>query len=122
MQLPDVNILLRAYNVDDPHHAEFRVYLESLLSGSTPFGMSDLVLSSFLRIATGRTSDGRAIFRHHSDIATAMAFATQIRTAPGWVRVEPGPSHWSIFESMCRDARTLLLGKLVPDAYFAALA
>ncbi len=47
-------------------------------------------------------------------------FCDQVLSAPNCVRVEPGARHWSIFSRLLRESAAG--SKLVPDAYFAALA
>lgn len=115
MQLPDVNVLLYAARRDAPDHNRYAEWLEDLLNGSEPYAISELVLSSFTRIATNRKA-----FQQPSTIEEALQFADQVREQPHCVRVQPGPRHWSIFSDLCRQVKAQ--GNLVPDAYFAALA
>jgi predicted nucleic acid-binding protein len=53
-------------------------------------------------------------------MAAALHFAETFRSPPNATRVQPGDRHWEIFSGLCRE--TGVRGKLVPDAYFAALA
>ena len=53
-------------------------------------------------------------------MAEGLEFADQVRSAPSTVPVAPGPRHWRIFGDLCRNANAK--GKLVPDAWLAALA
>ncbi len=52
MILPDVNVLVYAHRRDTPDHEAYRAWLESTLNGDAAYGMSDLVLSGFLRVVT----------------------------------------------------------------------
>ena len=52
VQLVDVNVLVYAHRKDAPDHERFRVWLEAWLDSDTAFGLSDLVLSGFLRVVT----------------------------------------------------------------------
>jgi toxin-antitoxin system PIN domain toxin len=113
--LPDVNILVYAHREDVPHHAECLKWLEGVINGDQAYGLSELVLSGFLRVATHPKVFGRP-----STIADAMAFSDQLRNRPNCVPVVPGPRHWDIFRKLCTDAGAK--GNLVPDAYLAALA
>jgi uncharacterized protein len=115
MILIDVNVLLYAHRDDAPDHSRFRAWLESVVSGDASFGMSDLVLSGFLRVATHRR-----VFNPPTPVSDALAFANAIREAPNRIPIEPGPRHWAIFAGLVRAAQAK--GGLVPDAYFAALA
>ncbi len=115
MFLFDVNILVYAHREDAPQHEAYREFLEKLINSEQAYGMADLVLSGFLRIVTHPR-----IFKPPSDMATALAFARQVRNRPNCVTVSPGPRHWKIFTRLCEKAG--VKGNLVPDAYFAALA
>ncbi len=115
MILPDVNVLVYAYREDTPRHTEYRDWLEEAISGDQAFGLSDLVLSGFLRVVTHRK-----VFTPPSPILHALEFAGTLRDHPNGVRITPGARHWEIFARLCREAG--VKGNLVPDAYLAALA
>jgi len=113
--LPDVNVLVYAHRRDAGRHDEYRAWLEEAISGPLPYGLSDLVLSGFVRVVTHPR-----VFRDPTPLADALSFVRAVRDRPGRVPVEPGPRHWSIFLDLCAESR--VRGNLVPDAYFAALA
>lgn len=115
MVLPDVNVLVYAHREDTAHHAGCREWLERLINGDASFGLSEWVLSGFLRVATHPK-----IFTQPSAIADALAFTEQLRSRPNCVAVTPGRRHWGIFRALCIEADAK--GNLVPDAYLAALA
>jgi uncharacterized protein len=115
MVLPDVNILVYAHRRDAPNHARFRQWLEGAINSDEAYGLSDLVLSGFLRVVTHPK-----VFNPPSPLDEALAFAAALRARPNCVRVAPGRRHWDIFVSLCR--RGGAHGNLVPDAYLAALA
>src|ERR1700730_10518091 len=52
MILIDVNVLVYAKRQDSPDHAKFRTWLEEIIRSDSVFGMSELVLSSVVRILT----------------------------------------------------------------------
>lgn len=52
MQLPDVNVLICAHREDAPEHERYAAWLQRLTTSDEPFALSDVVLSSFLRIVT----------------------------------------------------------------------
>ncbi len=54
MRLPDVNVLILAHREDAPDHELCAEWLRNLVEGEEPFALSELVLSSFLRIVTNR--------------------------------------------------------------------
>ena len=115
MILPDVNVLIYAFRGDAPRHAEFKAWLDDALKSDEAFGVSDFLLSGFLRIVTHPK-----IFRPPSTPAEALPFAEAFRLLPNAVLLSPGPRHWDIFSRLCRT--TNARGNLVPDAYLAALA
>jgi toxin-antitoxin system PIN domain toxin len=99
---------------DVPRHEEFRAWVEDAINSPRPYGVSDGVLASFLRIVTHPR-----VFKTRSDIKSAASFARMVRGQPNAVVVGPGPRHWDLFLELCgsADAR----GDLVADAYLAAL-
>lgn len=115
MLLIDVNVLVYAHREDASEHDKYLAWLSEVADGVQAYGMSDIVLSGFIRIVTHPR-----IFNSPSKISDAMDFANKLRNQPNCVRVSPGPRHWSIFEGLCRTSGTK--GNLVADAYLAALA
>ena len=115
MVLPDVNVLVYAHREDTPHHGGCRDWLEQLINGDAAFGLSEWVLSGFLRVTTHPK-----VFTRPSAVADALAFSEQLRSRPNCVPVAPGRRHWGIFRALCLDAGAK--GNLIPDAYLAALA
>jgi uncharacterized protein len=115
MLLPDVNVLVYAYRTDATDHARYRAWLNELAGGDAAFGVSDTVLSGFVRVVTHPR-----VFVDPSPLDHALQFATALREQPNAVPVRPGPRHWSIFGRLCRDAGAK--GNLVADAFLAALA
>ena len=115
MILPDVNVLVYAHRADTPRHHEYRSWLLELTNGNEAFGLSDQVLSGFLRVVTHPR-----VFADPSPLEQAVRFAEQLRGAANRVEIAPGARHWEIFLRLCRDAGAR--GNLVPDAWLAALA
>ena len=115
MVLPDVNVLVYAHRADVPQHAGCRDWLEKVINGDESFGLSELVLSGFVRVATHPK-----VFTKPSTLADAIMFTRQLRSRPNCVPVAPGIRHWEIFCALCAEAEAK--GNLVPDAYLAAMA
>lgn len=115
MRLADVTVLVAAFRADSPGHRTCRELVEAMVDGPLPYGVSDLVLSGFLRVATHPR-----VFDPPTPTAAALAFAEAYREAPNAVPITPGRRHWQIFTDLCRSAGAK--GNLVPAAYFAALA
>lgn len=115
MLLCDVNILVHAHRKDSSAHAPCRGWLESLINGDEAYGVSELVLSGFVRVVTHPK-----VFAKPSPLAEALAFTAQLRDQHNAVAIAPGPRHWDIFQRLC--LAHAVRGNLVPDAYLAALA
>lgn len=115
MLLADVNPLIYAHRPKSPRSLEHREWLEAALRGPEPFGVSELVCSSFLRIVTNHH-----VFIDPTPPDQALEFCAAVMTAPSTVPVRPGPRHWGLFTRLCRDVQAR--GNVVPDAYLAALA
>jgi len=113
--LCDVNVLVYAHREDALDHGRYAAWLEEALNSEQAYGLSELVLSRFIRIVTNR----RMV---HAPATTgeALAFANVLREQPNAVLLSPGHRHWDIFARLCRDAHAT--GNLIPDAYLAALA
>ncbi|MDA1277320.1 MAG: PIN domain-containing protein [Verrucomicrobia bacterium] len=115
MILCDVNVPVYAHREDAVDHTRYRQWLEEIIRNGQPYGLSDHVLSGFLRIVTHPR-----IFNPPSPIRPALDFALQVRDQPNRHAIVPGPRHWQIFSDLCQS--TPATGNLVPDAWFAALA
>ena len=115
MVLPDVNVLVHAHREESAHHVACYGWLERTMKADQAFALSELVLSSVLRIVTHP-----GIFTPPTPLDGALSFLSGLLVQEQAVVVSPGPRHWDIFSRLCRetDAR----GNLVTDAYFAALA
>ncbi len=115
MILMDVNVLVYAHREDTKDHGVYRDWLEGVLNSNVAYGVSDLILSGFVRVATHPK-----VFEQPSTLDVALAFAQQVRVAANAVVLSPGRSHWELFLQCSQqiDAR----GNDIPDAYHAALA
>ena len=115
MILPDVNVLLYAFRDDSLDHPRYRAWLDRLVNGHEPYGMSPQVLCSVARIATHPR-----IYVAPSRLEHALTFARVLVEQPHCSVVQPGARHFTIFDDLCRCAVTN--DNLVQDAWFAALA
>ncbi len=115
MILPDVNVLLYAFRADLPRHPVSKSWLDRVVLGDAPFGMSPQALSAVARIAT----NGR-VFNPPSPLEEAFEYCDNLLSQPHCEIVTPGPRHWAIFKRLCVEADAR--GPLVADAWFAALA
>jgi toxin-antitoxin system PIN domain toxin len=115
MRLPDVNVLIYAHREDAPEHDRYALWLKDLVAGPEPFALSDLVLSSFLRLVTNRR-----IFAPATPMDIALEFCHRLIRWPTSIIVRPRSEHWPIFVDLIRSAG--IQGAMVTDAYLAAVA
>lgn len=115
MLLCDVNVLVYAHKTGTADHSRYRRWLDELINSESAYGVSDQVLSGFIRVVTMPR-----LWDTPSTVRQALDFTTAVRSQPNAVVVRPGERHWDIFTSLCRH--TEVKGNLVPDAFLAALA
>lgn len=115
MICPDVNVLLYAFRRESDRHSEYRKWLADVMAGEEPVGVSELVLSGVVRIATNHR-----MYREPSLTTKVLDFCQALREAPAAVALRPGRNHWAIFDRLCRLPG--VTANIVPDAYHAALA
>jgi toxin-antitoxin system PIN domain toxin len=115
MRCVDVNVLVNAHRPEAPLHEQCRQWLDEARRDDQPLGISDVVLSGFLRVVTHPR-----VFREPTPLAVALNFSESVRTAPACTRLEPGERHWHIFTDLCREVDAK--GNLAPDAFLAAIA
>jgi hypothetical protein len=113
--LCDVNILVYAHKEGATEHEKYHSWLSDALNADEPFGVSDLVLSGFLRIVTHPR-----IYDRPSNWLDARNFAHAVRASDNAVPLAPGRRHWRIFEQLVEA--TGARGNALPDAYLAAMA
>ncbi len=115
MILIDVNVLVYAHREDAPGHGAYLEWLQEAVGSEAPYGISELVLSGFLRVVTHPR-----VFTVPSPMKEALAFALALRERVNCVLFSPGARHWEIFTKLCTTAG--VKGNRVADAYLAALA
>jgi toxin-antitoxin system PIN domain toxin len=113
MQLPDVNVLIYAHREDATEHERYAAWVRGLTEAPEPFGLSESVLASVIRIVTNPK-----IFDPPSPVKTAVGFCQHLVDWPRAVMLVPSRRHWDIFTGLCAHVQ----GPLVADAYLAALA
>jgi toxin-antitoxin system PIN domain toxin len=115
MLLPDVNVLIYAHRLESPEHDRYAEWLARLAQGPEPFGLSELGASGFVRIVTNPK-----IWQEPTTTEDALEFIARLRQRSNARLLTHGPASWGIFADLCVAARAR--GKLVADAYHAALA
>jgi toxin-antitoxin system PIN domain toxin len=115
VRVADVNVLIYAHRAESPDHPAYAAWVTALVDADEPFGFSELAASGFVRIVTNVR-----VFKQPTPLGVALRFIEEFYGRPTCVRLRPGPDHWAIFSRLC--AATAASGKLVADAYHAALA
>lgn len=106
---------MHAHRADSTQHGICRDWLRGTLAGDQALALSELVLSSVIRIVTHPR-----IFDPPSTIDEAVSFANDLRGHEHAIIVAPGNRHWEIFTRLIGEAG--VRANLVTDAYFAAIA
>ena len=115
MIIPDVSILIHAYNTESSRHAAAREWWERTLRLSRPVGLPWVTMLGFLRIMT-----------HRNILQNPMFPADAIRRIRSWLAaprvaiIGPGETHDQILFGLLEKLGTA--GNLTTDAHLAALA
>ena len=115
MILPDVNLLLHAYNRESPVHAHARRWWESLMNGTGSVGLAWVAILGFVRISTHRH-----IVTHPLSVESACATARSWLAQPQVSVLHPGNRHAEVLFGLLGSLGTA--GNLTTDAHLAALA
>jgi uncharacterized protein len=113
--IPDVNLLVYAYNSDAPFHQESKRWWEASLNGKERVGVTWVVLLGFLRLTTSR-----AVFLRPFEPAEALRLIRSWLERPQVQLTEPGPRHLAILEGLVTSLG--VAGRLTTDLHLAALA
>ncbi|MDT8392061.1 MAG: PIN domain-containing protein [Lentisphaeria bacterium] len=115
MIVPDVNLLVYAYNSDAPFHEQAKAWWKGLMNGCHDVGLPWVVSLGFLRLMT----NPRVLIQP----LTATEAMSHVNSWFERLQVsilQPGPRHLQILQSFAD--RQLLVSNLVTDAHLAALA
>ena len=115
MIIPDVNLLVYAYNSDAPDHPKARAWWEGALSDRGQVGLPWVVLLGFLRIMTSRR-----ILVAPLTMAEAAVHVRSWLEQPHASIIIPGPLHLDLVEELA--LRSSATGELTTDLHLAALA
>jgi len=115
MIIPDINLLLYAYDSASRFHAKAAAWWQRYLSGTEPVGLPHVIAFGFMRIGTSA--------RAFTQPLTASEATGHVRS---WLRqsvvqvLDAGPNH---LEQVLRLLETIgTAGNLVSDAQIAAVA
>lgn len=115
MIVPDVNVLVHAYDLNFVRHSEVRRWWEHTLAGPRAVGLPWVSLLGFIRIST-----------HPRILDNPMASGHAIALVRTWLAqphvqiLTPGEQHADILFGLLEDLG--IAGDLTTDAHLAALA
>ena len=115
MIIPDLNLIIHAYNKESLRHDASRRWWESLMNGQSTVGLAWAVILGFVRIAT-----------HTSILTSPLTVTVACDHARSWLAqppvtiISPGDRHAEIVFGLLVGLGTA--GNLTTDAHLAALA
>ena len=115
MIVPDLNLVIYAYNRDAPKHAAARAWWERLLNGTEPVAVPWVVVLGFVRLMTHRS-----VLIHPMPAGDALTHVRSWFARSNVERLDPGPQHLDLLDRLLAALGTG--GNLTTDAHLAALA
>jgi hypothetical protein len=115
MIVPDINLLVHAYNRDSSVHAAARTWWEDLLNSRRPVGLAWVAVLGFIRITTHRQ-----ILERPLPVTSACERVRAWLSRPYLSILHPGERHAELLLGILEAAGTA--GNLTTDAHLAALA
>jgi hypothetical protein len=115
MIVPDINLLVYAYNADAPRHLAARRWWEEVMSSGLSIGIPWAVSLGFLRLMT-----------HPAVLVEPMRPRAAITVLESWYArdavevLSPGPRHLRLLDELLDAAG--VAGNLTTDAHLAAIA
>jgi len=99
MILPDLNLLIYAYNDDAFEHSRAKAWWETCLSDTRPVGLPWAVIVGFLRLITNRR-----LQREPASMPEAMHYIRAWLERPHVEILTPGPRHLDLHLLGCGPA------------------
>lgn len=115
MILPDLNLLVYAYNTDAPDHGKARDWWEATLSAPRSVALPWIVSLGFLRLMTNRS-----VLLDPMSPEVALGHIRSWLDRPQVMVLEPGPRHLDLVQELAETAGKA--GDLTTDIHLAALA
>ena len=115
MIVPDVNLLLYAYNIKSPFHEQSRKWWESIISEGKAVGIPWVVSIGFIRLITSRS-----VLENPLEPQTAIKVVLDWLAQPNVQHLEPGAKHLILLADLLKESLTS--HNLVTDAHLAAIA
>ncbi len=115
MIVPDINLLVYAYNQDAPRHDDARRWWEELVNGTEIIGLPWVVSTGFIRLIANPT-----VTAPHLSLEAATAEVGRWLEREHIIPLNPGDRHLEyLARNLAVDGATT---RLVTDATIAALA
>lgn len=115
MILPDVNLLVYAYNSTAPEHVRAKEWWEDALNHDDPIGLAWPVMLGFIRILTSPQILRKPL--HHHEVMDVIESWLSLDHV---MSVVPGVEHLRIVRALFD--KTQVAGNLTFDTHLAALA
>lgn len=115
MIVPDINLLIYAYDSSSLFYSKAAPWWKSCLSGTEPVGLLHVVVFGFVRLATHAR-----VFQNPMTAAEAAGHVRSWLEQPPVQVLDPGPDHLRHTLELLETLGTA--GSLVSDAQMAALA
>ncbi|MCY3647040.1 MAG: type II toxin-antitoxin system VapC family toxin [Chloroflexi bacterium] len=115
MIVPDLNLLLYAYNDSSPNYRAARRWWNNLLNGREQVGLPWSVTTGFIRLTAGTH-----VMREPAPPELALETVEEWFRLPHVSQLNPGPEHLTLLRRALAAAG--VGGNLVNDAHVAALA
>jgi uncharacterized protein len=115
MVVPDINLLVFAYNEAAPRHGAARTWWEGLMTGREPVGVPWAVVLGFVRLVTHP-----AVLEDPLPPRGAIERVRRWFTREHVLVLDPGPKHLQILETLFEA--TGVAAHLTTDTHLAALA
>jgi uncharacterized protein len=112
--VPDVNLLVYAYNSADPQHRAAKDWWEGCLNGTRPVGLPWVVAAGYIRLMTHPR-----VLREPLTTAQAVGHVQSWLGQPCLLVIEPGKQFPDRFFQFLTELGTA--ANLTTDAYLAAL-
>jgi hypothetical protein len=115
MILPDVNLLVHAYNTQFPQHEKAKAWWEDKLDGPTSVALAWVTILGFIRVTTHPR-----ILRNPLTVQEAIAIVEDWLELPHFFLVLPSSRHFPVLRALFLQLGTA--GNLTTDVHLAALA
>lgn len=115
MIVPDVNLLIHAYNMQFPQHPRAKAWWEARLTGPEGVALPWVVVLGFLRLMTNRH-----VFENPFTPEEVLTMIEEWLDLSHFTLIEPGANHFQRLKRMVQATGTA--GHLTTDAHIAAVA